>query len=104
MVSTMLSVFAVIDAASVSYNCARGDRQQYQVPGSTMAATHVALLYERENVIQCSMHGRLPRPFENLFSLLHRVPTDARSVLSFRGPGVCRGPYLSPPLLICMLH
>lgn len=42
-----------------------------------------------ENVIQCSVHGRLPRPFENVFSLLYRIPTDARSVLCFRGPGGC---------------
>lgn len=73
------SVFIVIGVAGVE---GRGDTD------STMGATHVTLLYERENVIQCSVHGTLPRPFGNLFSLLLGVSTHRRNVPSFRGPGV----------------
>lgn len=47
------------------------------------------LLYERENVIQRFVHGRVPQPFEDVFSLLYRIPTDARSALRFRGPEGC---------------
>lgn len=37
-------------------------------------------------MIQCSVHGRLPRLFEYAFSSLCWIATDAKSVLCFSGP------------------
>lgn len=88
MASKTFSVFtARIDAASVSYTV-------LEETGSRSPAAQWALLiwlwslYESENLIQCSRHGRLPWTFGSLFSLLSRVLINAMCVPSFRGPGV----------------
>ena len=73
MVWKILSVLAVlIDAASVSYNRTNGDRQHCRVPRQHNGrySCGPGCYMKGENVIQCSVHGRLPRPFENVFSLL----------------------------------
>lgn len=100
-------LYSPFSVASLSYSHVKGDRQHWQASSSIMDSTRLALAAAiwKENVIQCSVNGRVQRPFKKVLSFLCRIPTDARVALCFRAP---RGPAFEPcsssPLSVCVPH